>query len=92
MKRKATFEAGPHWAGKTSFAPGVPDTPSAVPELFYQVLNGRVFTLTRWKDGSTARGEVALTDLVALAGQPVNRDGWYDAMARFIGRELPGSL
>ncbi len=48
-----SFEPGPDWEDKTSFAPGVPDDPDAVPELLYQVLLGKVFTLTRWRDGST---------------------------------------
>lgn len=87
-----SFEPGPDWEDKTSFAPGVSDDPDAVPELLYQVLLGKVFTLTRWKDGSTARGEVGLADLEAVAGGPVTREGWYDALGRYVGSELPGSL
>ncbi|UGL62726.1 hypothetical protein [Xanthomonas phage FMYAK-P1] len=86
------FEAGPEWEGKMDFAPGVPEDPDAVPELFYQVLLGRVYTLTRWKDGSTGRGEVQLADLEALAGGPITREGWYDALGKYQGTELPGSL
>lgn len=86
------FEAGEHWDGKTSFAPGVPDDQDAVPEVLYQVLLGRVFTLTRWKDGSTARGEVALADLEALSGGPITKEGWYDVLGRYLGPELEGSL
>ncbi|ALH23611.1 hypothetical protein PaMx28_11 [Pseudomonas phage PaMx28] len=87
-----SFEPGPDWEDKTSFAPGVPDDPDAAPELLYQVLLGRVFTLTRWKDGSTARGEVARADLEAVAGGPVTKEGWYDALGKYVGAELPGSL
>lgn len=87
-----SFEPGPGWVDKTSFAPGVPDDLGAVPELLYQVLLGRVFTLTRWRDGSTARGEVQLADLEAVAGSAVTREGWYDALGKYIGPELPGSL
>lgn len=87
-----SFEPGPDWGDKTSFAPGVPDDLGAVPELLYQVLLGRVFTLTRWRDGSTARGEVQLADLEAVAGSAVAREGWYDALGKYIGPELPGSL
>ena len=87
-----SFEPGPDWVDKTSFAPGVPDDPDAVPELLYQVLLGRVFTLMRWKDGSTARGEAALADLEAVAGVPVTKEGWYDALGKYVGSELPGSL
>lgn len=87
-----TFEPGPDWEDKTGFAPGVPDDPDAIPELFYQVLLGKVFTLQRWKDGSTVRGEILLADLEALAGQTISKEGWYDALAKYIGPELPGSL
>lgn len=86
------FEPGPDWEDKTSFAPGVPDDPDAVPELLYQVLLGRVYTLTRWKDGSAARGEVQLADLEALVGGPVPREGWYDAAGAYLGADAPGSL
>ncbi|CAA2409784.1 hypothetical protein JTY56_gp12 [Xanthomonas phage Bosa] len=86
------LEAGPEWEGKMSFAPGVPEDPDAIPELFYQVLLGRVYTLTRWKDGSTARGEVQLADLEAVAGGTITREGWYDALGTYLGAELPGSL
>lgn len=86
------FEPGPDWDDKTSFAPGVPDDPDAVPELLYQVLLGRVFTLTRWRDGSTARGEVELADLESVAGSAVAREGWYDALGAYLGLELEGSL
>ncbi|UGL62850.1 hypothetical protein [Xanthomonas phage MET13-T1] len=86
------FEAGPEWEGKMDFAPGVPEDPDATPELFYQVLLGRVYTLTRWRDGSTGRGEVQRADLEALAGGPITREGWYDALGKYLGAELPGSL
>ena len=87
-----SFEPGPDWADKTFFAPGVPDDLGAVPELLYQVLLGRVFTLMRWRDGSTARGETQLANLEAVAGSAVTREGWYDALGKYIGPELPGSL
>lgn len=86
------FEPGPEWEGKTSWAPGVPDDPDAIPELLYQVILGRVHTLTRWKDGSTSRGEVTLQDLEALAGQAITKEGWYDALGKYLGSEAPGSL
>lgn len=87
-----SFEPGPHWPGKMSFAPGVPDDPDAIPELLYQVLLGRVFTLTRWRDGSTARGELPLAEFEKLTGSTVAKEGWYDALGQYIGSELPGSL
>jgi len=86
------FEPSPDWEDKMSFAPGVPDDPEAIPELYYQALLGRVYTLTRWKDGSTARGEVTLEDLGAVAGSAIYKEGWYDALGAFIGAELPGAL
>lgn len=92
MAGENEFEPGPDWEDKTSFAPGVSDDPDAIPELNYQVLLGRVYTLTRWKDGSTVRGEVTLQDLEAVAGSAVTKEGWYDALGAFVGAELPGSL
>ncbi|URA07126.1 hypothetical protein P9A48_gp18 [Xanthomonas phage Mallos] len=92
MAGENEFEPGPDWEDKTSFAPGVSDDPDAIPELHYQVLLGRVYTLTRWKDGSTVRGEVTLQDLEAVAGSAVTKEGWYDALGAFVGAELPGSL
>lgn len=86
------FEAGPGWEEKTSFAPGVPLDQDAIPEVLFQVLLGRVYTLTRWKDGSTVRGEIPLAELEALAGKPVTREGWYDVLGRYLGAELEGSL
>ena len=86
------LEPGPEWEGKMGFAPGVPDDPDAIPERLYQVLLGRVYTLTRWKDGSTARGEVALADLEAVAGGAITKEGWYNALGKYQGSELPGSL
>ncbi len=86
------FEPGPGWAEKVSFMPGVPEDDDAVPELYYQVLLGRVHTLQRWKNGSTARGEVGLAELEAVAGGSITREGWYDALGRYVGSELPGSL
>lgn len=92
MAGENEFEPWPDWEDKTSFAPGVSDDPDAIPELVYQVLLGRVFSLTRWKDGSTVRGEVALADLEAVTGSAITREGWYDALGTYIGIELPGSL
>lgn len=81
------FEAGPYWEGKTDFLPGVPDDAAELPSTYYQALLGNVYTLTRWKDGSTARGEVPLSHLEALAGSGI-REGWYDASGSFLGASL----
>lgn len=86
------FEPSEEWEGKTSFAPGVPEDPAARPELWYQVLAGQVFTLMRWTDGSTARGSVDLGTLEDVAGAPIVREGWYDALGQYVGDQLPGSL
>ncbi len=72
------------WAEKTNFAPGVPVDPGMIPRLRYQALLGRVYTLQQWKDGSTARGEVPLSQLEALVGGSV-KEGWYDATGGFLG-------
>ncbi len=86
------FEPSEEWEGKVSFAPGVSDDPAARPELWYQVLAGQVFTLMRWADGSTARGQVDLATLEDVAGGPITREGWYDALGTYAGDQLPGSL
>ncbi len=92
MAEDKTFTPGPDWEDKMSFAPGVPDDLDSIPERLYQALLGRVYTLTRWKDGSTARGEIPLADLESVAGKPIVKEGWYDALGKYIGAELPGSL
>ena len=78
------FEPGPNWDDKTDFAPGVPLDLTTLPTLRYQALLGNVYTLTQWPDGSTARGEVPLAQLEALAKGPV-KEGWYDAWGAYLG-------
>ncbi len=73
------------WRGKTSFAPGMPVDQADVPTLRYQALGGRVFTLRRWSDGSTDRGETDLEALADLRGKPVVMEGWYDEAGTFLG-------
>lgn len=82
------FEAGPYWEEKTAFAPGVPEDPDAIPTLVYQVLFGRVYTRLTWKNGSVSRGEVELADLENLAGKPITKEGWYNALGEYLGAEL----
>jgi hypothetical protein len=77
-------EEPPDVGDKYDWAPGVPLDTSNLPRLFYQALLGRVFTLQRWPDGSTARGEVSLAELEALVGGTV-REGWYDAAGIYRG-------
>jgi hypothetical protein len=81
------FVAGPGWAEKTGFLPGLPDDMSTLPSTYYQALLGNVYTLTRWPDGSTARGEVPLSHLEALAGGGI-REGWYDGAGAFLGASI----
>jgi hypothetical protein len=69
---------------KTDFLVGVPDNPADAPITYYQALLGNVYTLTVWRDGSTARGEVPLSHLEALAGSGL-REGWYNASGEFLG-------
>lgn len=92
MMDDSNFKPGPHWEGKMAFAPGVPVDPQAIPTVHYQVLLGRVYTLTQWKDGSTARGETSLASLEGRAGQPITKEGWYDVRGRYIGIDFPGGL
>jgi hypothetical protein len=81
------FELTARLLDKMDFAPGVPDDPDAVPSLYYQALLGNVYTLQRWKDGSTVRGEVPLADLEALTGGSL-REGWYSASGQFLGATI----
>jgi hypothetical protein len=77
-----TSESG--WEDKTNFLVGMPEDLSELPELYYQALLGNVYTLQRWPDGSTARGEMALAELESRVGGPV-KEGWYDAAGKYLG-------
>lgn len=79
---------GPEWAEKTGFVVGLPEDPEAIPTTRYQSLLGRVYVTKRWRDGSVARGELALADLESLVGGPV-REGWYDETGGYLGAVLP---
>ena len=72
----------------TGFIPGLPDDLSTLPVLHYQALMGRVYTIKRWSDGSTVRGEVPLKQLEMLVGGSV-KEGWYDALGEWLGMSLP---
>jgi hypothetical protein len=74
----------PGLMGKMDFLVGVPDDPAEVPRTYYQALMGTVYTLTRWQDGSTVRGEVPLSHLEGLAGKGI-KEGWYSASGGFLG-------
>jgi hypothetical protein len=74
------------WQDKTEDLIGLPSDLSQLPTLRYQALQGRVFTLQVWPDGSTVRGEVEVTHLEGLAGGGI-KEGWYDALGNFLGAE-----
>lgn len=74
------------------FIPGMPDDPSTLPELFFQVILGRAYSLMRWPNESTARGEVTLQELEERFGAPLVKEGWYSASGAYLGAQLPGSL
>jgi hypothetical protein len=68
------------WLAKTSFPIGV-DLTQAPPEMRYQLLEGRVFTLQLFPGGDVAKGELAPADLdFELQGE-----GWYDGFGAFLG-------
>jgi hypothetical protein len=70
------------WIEKTSFPIGV-DLTQAPPEMRYQLLGGRVFTLQLFPSGDIARGELAPADL----DFPAPQEGWYDGFGAFLGDE-----
>lgn len=76
------------WKEKTDFVPGMgPDT--LIPELRFQVLHGRVYSLQVWPNGSTARGTMTLDELEKQIGKPVVKEGWYDHEGEYLGTEDP---
>lgn len=92
MARENEFEPGEHWEGKTSFMPGVPDDDDAIPERLFQVLLGNVYTLTRWRDGSTARGQMTLAELEQQFGFQIVKEGWYDVLGTYMGLYMKDAL
>jgi hypothetical protein len=70
------------------FLPGMPDDLTQIPTLVYQVIEGRVFTLMKWANGSTARGETTLEALQRLHGA-APKAGWYSASGKYLGSD-PG--
>lgn len=72
------------WAEKTDFLPGL-DLDQPAPQLRYQLLEGRVFTLQRFPSGATARGEIELGQLAAQIGREPREDGWYAPDGSFLG-------
>jgi hypothetical protein len=74
------------------FIPGMPDDPAELPELLFQVMLGKVYSINRWPDESTARGELTLAELEERFGEPVVKEGWYSATGEYLGAQPPGSL
>lgn len=68
---------------KMAFAPGIAEG-TDVPDLRFQVLHGRVYTLQVWADGSTARGEMTLDELEAHLGREIKQEGWYDHEGTYL--------
>lgn len=69
------------WVEKTNWPIGfVPGQP--IPEMRYQLLQGRMHTLQLFPSGAIARGEID----PALAGFPLDGgEGWYDGDGKFLG-------
>jgi hypothetical protein len=70
------------WLAKTAAPIGV-DLTQAPPEMRYQLLGDRVFTLQLFPSGAIARGEVAQSQL----DFPTAEEGWYDGFGTFLGDE-----
>ena len=82
----------PTWEGKTSFLPGMPSYLSQIPDLKYQALEGRVYTILRFPNDSVSHGEIPLAQLEDLVGKGMVEEGWYSASGEYLGETLPGSL
>ncbi len=85
MAEDVTSEA---WAEKTDFLVGA-DLSQPAPVMRYQLLQGRIFTLQLFPDGSTARGEVGREEFEAYTSRPLGDEGWYDPFGEFLGDD-PG--
>lgn len=81
-------ETSEGWAEKTNFLPGVYEG-QAPPELRYQLLQGKVFTLQLFADGAVARGEIEPRQMESLIGAAAQEDGWYHPDGTYLGDE-PG--
>lgn len=53
----------------------------------YQLLDGRVFSVRRWRDGRVARGQMTVAKFAAAFGLADPAEGWYDGVGRFLGDE-----
>ena len=76
------------WKEKTNFVPGLvfdEDGKADIPDLRFQVLGGKVFSIQTWRDGSTGRGEMSLEDLGKKLGKNITKEGWYDFDGTYLG-------
>lgn len=85
--RKSSGFRVERFVGGLDSAIGMPIDPNAIPEVRYQVLDGTVFLLQHWKDGSTLRGEIEMETLAQLIGAPP-QEGWYDVTGAYLGSVL----
>jgi hypothetical protein len=69
------------------FVPGIQSGPKLA--VFYQLLEGRVFMLSRNVDSTViARGSVPLSQLEAIAGRDKLAEGWYDGTGNYLGDDV----
>lgn len=64
------------------------DLEAPAPTLRYQLLQGQVYSLQIWTDGSTMRGQVPISELedrVGVAPGTALEEGWYNAFGEFMG-------
>lgn len=76
------------WAEKTDSLIGI-DLDAPAPVMRYQLLQGSLYTLQMFPDGSTARGMLEPSEFEQFTGRPLGDDGWYDPRGEFLG-ESPG--
>jgi hypothetical protein len=69
------------WIAKTDFPIGV-NLDDEPPEMRYQLLQGRVYTLQVMYDDTRLRGEVQISELPFSVAQG---EGWYDGDGNFLG-------
>lgn len=87
IARRTSQVKGPlmteRWIAKTAFPIGI-DLSQPPPEMRYQLLDGRMYTLQLFPSGAIARGEI---DPV-VAGFPLDDgEGWYDGDGSFLGED-----
>lgn len=84
----ADDETSERWAEKTDSLIGC-DLSQPAPVMRYQLLQGRIYTLQLFPDGSTARGEVEREEFERFTSRSLGDDGWYDPFGEYLG-DNPG--